>query len=529
MNDLSPLNVTPIYLPAVFQQLSVPEMEFAALGAALGIGNAANAAAYWTKVALETNRRDFSVVEVAPGQTPILPEQGGPTLSARALALVHLAMHDAYFSVLGTQPVPVTDLTWLPGLVVPPGVGNPEAAMAIAAEAMLRRLYRQARHVVAFDAAHDAFMAAMPVSTSDEAWGREVANRVFDARKGDQDFTTILHGTNPQPYRHRPDPFHPTQGLHGQQWGNAPPFVVPRIDLAPPPGWPNSFDGNAYYQAEFDEVRQKGALRSQARTSDETVNGIFWAYDGADGIGTPPRLYCQVALTILDQLAAAAPGTVEVSDYVRLLALMTTAMADAGIQAWHWKYFYDLWRPVVGIREADDSYGPATTTAGKTVQAQTDWAPLGAPATNRGDRFTPNFPAYPSGHATFGGAAFQVIRRYAELRSLVMVAPAGEVDNIPFEFVSDEYNGRNVDPDGSRRPRHLRKFDNLWEATVENSTSRVFLGVHWRFDGISVKDSEGNAATGTPSKPDELGPIGGVWLGCRIADELITNGLKRHP
>ena len=159
MNDLSPLNVMPIYLPAVFQQLSVPEMEFAALGAALGMGNAANAAAYWTKVALETNRRDFSVVEVAPGQTPILPEQRGPTLSARALALVHLAMHDAYFSVLGTQPVPVTDLTWLPGLVLPPGVSNPEAVMAIAAEAMLRRLYRQARHVVAFDAAHDALEA----------------------------------------------------------------------------------------------------------------------------------------------------------------------------------------------------------------------------------------------------------------------------------------------------------------------------------------------------------------------------------
>ena len=94
-------------------------------------------------------------------------------------------------------------------------------------------------------------------------------------------------------------------------------------------------------------------------------------------------------------------------------------------------------------------------------------------------------------------------------------------------FVSDEYNGKNEDPDGSLRPRHRRKFDSLWEATVENSVSRVFLGVHWRFDGISVKDSGGNAATGTPAKPDELGPIGGVWLGREIANALMATGLKR--
>jgi hypothetical protein len=524
--DMAPYDVATVYLLAASHRPAGSEIEPSAFNAALGPGIAVNAAVYWTRVALEANRRDFSVVEVAPGQPPVPTEQGGPTLSARALALVHLAMHDAYFSVLGTQPVPGTDLTWLPELTAPAGVSNPEGAMAAAAEAMLRRLYRHPRHVMAFDAAHDAFMAATPVPPDAEAWGREVANKVFDKRKGDENFTATLHGTNPQPYRHHPDPFHPTQGLHGQQWGNCPPFVVPRITLAPPPGWPNSFAGNAYYQAEFDEVRQKGALAGHTRTPDETVKGIFWAYDGADQIGTPPRLYCQIALTILDGLAAAPASAVETSDYVRLLALVTTAMADAGIQSWHWKYFYDLWRPVVGIREADECYGPAADTAGKTVLAHTDWAPLGAPAANRGDRFTPNFPAYPSGHATFGAAAFQVIRRYAELRNLVPVASAGEVDQIPFKFVSDEYNGKNEDPDGSRRPRHLRKFDSLWEATVENSESRIFLGVHWRFDGISKTDAGGNAQHGSPAKPDELGPIGGVWLGREIANALMTTGLK---
>jgi len=39
--------------------------------------------------------------------------------------------------------------------------------------------------------------------------------------------------------------------------------------------------------------------------------------------------------------------------------------------------------------------------------------PLGAPASNlTGPNFTPPFPAYPSGHAGFGGALFETLRRF---------------------------------------------------------------------------------------------------------------------
>ena len=50
-----------------------------------------SAALFWNDVALEANRTSHTV----PGRM----EQTGPPLSARALAIVHLAMHDAYFSV----------------------------------------------------------------------------------------------------------------------------------------------------------------------------------------------------------------------------------------------------------------------------------------------------------------------------------------------------------------------------------------------------------------------------------------------
>src|SRR5207248_2710726 len=71
--------------------------------------------------------------------------------------------------------------------------------------------------------------------------------------------------------------------------------------------------------------------------------------------------------------------------------------------------------------------------------------------------------------------------------------------SIPFNFVSDEFNGLTTDvhaliPDlvlnhvRGLEPRH---FDSFSQAAAENAASRIFLGVHWRFDateGVSAGD-----------------------------------------
>lgn len=58
---------------------------------------------YWNAVALEANRRDFSNV---PGTDKPTSEQGGPNLSSRALAIVHLAMYDAHAGVVNVPALP---------------------------------------------------------------------------------------------------------------------------------------------------------------------------------------------------------------------------------------------------------------------------------------------------------------------------------------------------------------------------------------------------------------------------------------
>ena len=161
-------------------------------------------------------------------------------------------------------------------------------------------------------------------------------------------------------------------------------------------------------------------------------------------------------------------------ELARLLALVNVAMADAGVAIWESKYHYDLWRPITGIREADEGTGPTGLGDGNPdTVGDPDFLPLGAPASNlTGPNFTPPFPAYPSGHAGFGGAIFQTLRRFYG------------TDRVRFTFVSDEFNGKTLDNTGAVRPYWPRTFSSLSEAEEENGQSRIYLGIHWRFDKV---------------------------------------------
>jgi hypothetical protein len=156
----------------------------------------------------------------------------------------------------------------------------------------------------------------------------------------------------------------------------------------------------------------------------------------------------------------------------RLLALVNVAMADAGIAVWESKYHYEYWRPVTGIREADPGTGPTGLGDGNPATiGDPTFTPLGAPASNlAGPNFTPPFPAYPSGHAGFGGALFETLRNVYG------------TDDIAFTFVSDEFNGVTRDASGAVRPLVPRRFASLSDAEEENGQSRIYLGIHWAFD-----------------------------------------------
>jgi hypothetical protein len=312
--------------------------------------------------------------------------------------------------------------------------------------------------------------------------------------------------------RHREDPFEPGQTFLTPQWGKVRHFCYQtHVPLDPPPGYDlPDYLSNADYRADLKEVKEEGELISSKRNPEEKLIGYYWGYDGANGIGVPPRLYNQVARAWLDRHH---PG--DVAKAVKLLAMINVGMADAAIDAWHHKYAYNLWRPTIGIREASQSTGPQATAGKKsTATAGPDmgdpgWAPLGLPKTNepalRAFSRTPGFPAYPSGHATFGATLFQIMQRFAGGAPMTLqeVLDASNV-NAPavtgqdFDFVSDEQDGQSIDADGSVRTRHLRQYVNFARPVWENAISRVYLGVHWRFDGMPRAEVAGKNYGGVP-------------------------------
>ena len=418
---------------------------------------------HWNRVAIDTSGVDHT--PVAAGETRVFGEQLGPGRASRAMAIVHIAIFDAVNAFTGEWQ---SFTKWDPA---PPGASM-DAAIAQAAHDTLAGLYPSQADTLDEALAEDLALIAPNGKEPGRRVGGQAAAAILAARRNDgserpEPRVGIDFITSDRPGSWRQDPVSQIPIALGAFWGSVKPFVIPsgqQFRVPPPPAL-----NTPEYTLAFQEAKQLGGdgdVTKTNRTAEQSTIGIFWAYDGMPSLCAPPRLYNQIAMTIADQMGS------DLFALTRLLALVNVAMADAGIAIWDSKYFYLYWRPVTGIREADAGTGPSKLGDGNpdTVGDPT-FLPNGAPTSNlSGPRFTPPFPSYPSGHAGFGGALFEVLRQFYG------------TDDIAFTFTSDEYNGVTLGSDGQPRPPHPRTFQSLTQAEEENGQSRIYLGIHWSFD-----------------------------------------------
>jgi hypothetical protein len=451
-------------------------------------GMTADRLRYWNQVAIDASGLDHT--PLAPGEVRVAGEQLGPGRSARAMAIVHIAIFDAVNSLEGKYE----SYTGLPRVSE---FASMDSAIAKAAHDTLVALYPS--QAATFDQLlaedlddiHPGGAKVQGIELGRQAAARILNMRATDGSQYEEPVLGVDYFTSDDPGKWRQDPISLLPLALGAHWGDVKPFVMRSAQQfrADPPPSIRSWE----YAMAFNEVKRLGGddiVTETERSDEQTTIGIFWAYDGTPSLCAPPRLYNQVTMKIAD-----VKNTNDPVELARLLALVNTAMADAGIAIWESKFFYNYWRPVTGIREADRGTGPTGIgdhnpwTAGDAY-----FSPLGAPASNlQGPNFTPPFPSYPSGHAGFGGALFQTLRRFYG------------TDYISFRFISDEFNGITEGSDGTARPVIERQYSRLSQAEEENGQSRIYLGIHWRFDKTE-----------------------GIKQGRRVADYVFDSAFKRR-
>src|SRR5947207_3587705 len=383
------------------------------LGSGIAIPASADVVADWNNAALNAIRADRTA----------------PPIASRSLAIVHVAIYDAVNGIARTHE------PYLVPSALPTSASRVAAASAAAHQALLSLF---PSHTSIFDGLHVAILAGIPngpQKTNGIAWGEFVAIQILAARTGDGSNAVVQPpgGSGPGVWIPTPPAFLP---YLLPQWGFVAPFGMSSPSQFRPPG-PPALESQQY-AADYEEVKELGALVGSTRTEDQTEIALFWAH-GA-GTETPPGHWNSIAQTI------GATRGVTLEENVRLFALLNIAMADAAICSWDAKYTYHFWRPVTAIAFAEP---------------QLNWMSF---------IVTPPFPDYTSGLSTFSAAAATVLPLFFG------------TEDLPFTTGSDFL------------PGVFRSFSTCQDAAEEAALSRIYGGIHFRSaseDGLQAGSSIG--------------------------------------
>jgi hypothetical protein len=349
-----------------------------------------------------------------------------PARPIRVAAIMQLAVFEAVNTIVGRyEPYLIEPYV---GRVGAPAAASPEAAAIAAAHRVLIDLLPE--QAESLDAKRAVSLAALPDGTPKSAGiaiGEAAAGAMLAKRANDGIDTDVpyKHGKLPGQYRPTPPDFTPA---FGAQLGQVTPFAIDsaaRYRVPPPPALRSERYARAY-----EEVKRVGDVASRERPKDRADVARFYAPDDI----------VPIYFSAARQVSLAQGKTL--AENARIFALLGMAIFDAMVVCFDSKYFYDYWRPVTAIRLGH-------TDGNRHTDADTTWAPF---------VFTPPFPSYPSGHASFGGAARRVLERVYGKDGLAITLTSPEVPDVVLHYTS-------------------------WKQITDDiDDARIYGGVHYRFD-----------------------------------------------
>jgi hypothetical protein len=370
----------------------------------------------------------------------IVPVEVGPVIDARAMSILHAAIHDAVNGVERRYEPYAADLS-APGASL-------DAAVASAAREVLVALAPGVQATI--DKEYAAALAAIPDGAAEDdgvSLGRRAARANLDRREADG----LEAGPWPPSEGPITEPVYVPTGEPGD-YAFTPPFDAPplgpialfpglgrfepfAIDVADHrPRGPDPLRSHRYAR-DVALVASVGRLESTTRTPDQTETAFFWF----EGQG----IWNDIARTLVEQ------RDLDPWRAARVLALVNFAMMDGGIACFEAKYHFRFWRPYTAIRRAAEDGNHRT-------QPDPDWLPLlwTPPEVMPPTFLIPPIPDYPSAAAATSAAAAAVLR-----------AHFGDKVDVGVTSIF--------------APGVTRHFRRLTDAARESGMSRVYGGIHF--------------------------------------------------
>lgn len=343
-----------------------------------------------------------------------------PGPANRTATLVQTGVYAAVNSI--TKRYPATGAT-----VDAPADASVDAAIAAANKRMLSKLIPKA--AAAIDAAYTKAISSIPEGTARDA-GIAVGERAVDAVLA---LRTKDKVGVPESYRPltTPGAYVPTVIPVSSTWSaNRLPWTLTSVDQFRPDS-PPALDSEQW-AADYNEIKEIGALNSKTRTADQSAAAQFW-------IATSPVIYYPVIRSVTGQEGR------DLTRNARLFAMASQSIDDSLIAVFEAKYHYSFWRPMTAIRNGDMDGNDAT-------ERVADWKPMIT---------TPPHPEYPCAHCIVSSTIGHSLK-----------ADLGD-DPVP------ELSTASPTAGGA-----TRRWETIDAFMQEVSNARIWEGVHYRNSAV---------------------------------------------
>lgn len=221
-------------------------------------------------------------------------------------------------------------------------------------------------------------------------------------------------------------------------WGKVRTFAALKSDIVSPPPTFSTDPGSQLYQEALETQNLVNEIKAGGKQEDLWI-AEFWSDDCPILTFSPAGRW----VSITNQLISIEG--VNMLETVATYCKLGMALSDAGVKCWGEKYCFNCLRPIDYIR---------------AYMNDPNWNTVMCPD-GSGGFYTPNFPTYPSGHATYAAAASVVLE---------------DIFGTYYTF-SDRSHEERTEFNGTPRT-----FNSFRDMALENAYSRVPLGVHFQSD-----------------------------------------------